>query len=226
MEKINLLSTFFVMKSSISVDIKKLMQRGAYESVLYDLMNVSSLVFPGHYKHIKKQSNGECDFIEINDETKYDAKLVITTQLGKNFLSRNGSVNNYIQEMHKEAIEFSDHFQTERKKIEEFTLYKVITENIEKTQEDENVILFIPYPIVPDAENFPLKGAKDFLTFIYQSLVSNKKVGSRKIYVIYLAYDGKTVLRNMGTGEREYVDCPKLNEYITYLDFDIEKIIK
>ena len=202
------------------------MQRSAYENIIYDLMEASSRVFPGHYAHIKKQPNKEPDFIENNDKTKYDAKLVITTQLGEKFLSRNGNVSNYIEEMNKEAVEFSDHFQIEKKRIEDCKLYKVITENIEKTQEDENVILFIPYPVVPDAENFPLKGAKDFLTLIYQSLVSNKTVGSREIYVIYLACDGKTVLRNMKTGEREYVYCPKLNEYITYKSFDVERTIK
>ena len=214
------------MKSSISVDVKKLMQRSAYGKVIYDLMQASLLVFPGHYEHIEKQPNNECDFIEATNKTKYDAKLVMTTQLGKAFLSRNGNVNNYIEEMHKEAVEFSNHFQIERKRIDDHILYKVIVENIQKTQEDENVILFIPYPVVPDAENFPLKGAKDFLTFIYQSLTANKIVGSREIYVIYLACDGKTVLRNMKTDKREYVDCPELNEYISYKSFGVEKTIK
>ena len=204
------------MKSSISVDVKKLMQGSAYEKVLYDLMQASLLVFPGHYEHIEQQPNKECDFIEITNKTKYDAKLVMTTQMGEAFLSRNGNVNTYVEEMHKETVEFSDHFQTERKRIEDHKLYKIIAKNIKKTQEDENVILFIPYPVVPDAENFPLKGAKDFLTFIYKALVLNKIVGTRTVYAIYLAGDGKVVLRNMSTDDREYLDCPELNKYIRY----------
>ena len=192
------------------------MQGSAYEKVLYDLLEASSLVFPGHYEHIEQQPNKECDFIETTNRTKYDAKLVMTTRLGKAFLSRNGDVNNYIEEMHKEALEFSNHFQTERKKIDDHILYKVIVENIKKTQEDENVILFIPYPVVPDAENFPLKGTKDFLTFIYLALVSNNVVGPRDVYAVYLAGDGKVVLRNMATNDREYMECPELNKYIRY----------
>ena len=57
-------------KSNINIDVKKLMQSGAYENVIYGLMETSSLVFPGHYEHIEKQPNKECDFIEITNKIK------------------------------------------------------------------------------------------------------------------------------------------------------------
>lgn len=220
----NCFTSFFVMKSNISVDIKKLMQRSAYERVLYELVEASTKVFPGHYKHISKQPNGECDFIKLDDQTKFEAKLVMTTQLGKAAFSRKGNVNNYIIEMYKEAAEFSHCFNNHGKKIENCALYGVIEKNIQKTKEDENVILFIPYPIVPDAEDFPLKGTKDFLTYIYKVLLTNKVAGKRKIYFIYLGGDRKVVLRNMQTDDREYLSCSQLEKFLKYEIVDLQEI--
>ena len=211
-----LMKSFFLQSASISVNLKKLMQGANYEKILLKLMTESTLVFPGEYEHIEKQAKGECDFVEKVTKIKFDAKLVLNKEQGKNIFSKQGNVNNYAEIMRRQVVEFSEHMSQGRKDIESCGLYKAISENIAKTQDDENAILFIPYPIVPDVEHNPLKGSKDFLTYIFNALKTNKVVGERCVYAVYLTGDGKTVLRNLDTDEREYINCIELTQYISY----------
>ena len=87
---------------------------------------------------------------------------------------------------------------------------------IKKTNLDEHVIFFIPYPIVLDFENFPLIGSNDVLKKIYEELNIQMTFGSKQIYTIYISFDNKMVLRNLGIDCREYLDYPEINKYVNY----------
>ena len=67
----------------LSDNLYKIFQRGRYEEFLCDLMNESTMIFPNNYLHKEKQSNGECDFIDIQSKKKYDAKLPFNHEIGK-----------------------------------------------------------------------------------------------------------------------------------------------
>ena len=60
---------------TVSNDLIDLFRNHEYEHYVLYLMKESQSVFPGEYKMVNEQSHGECDFIEVNSNTKYDAKL-------------------------------------------------------------------------------------------------------------------------------------------------------
>lgn len=59
---------------TVSKNFIDLFQNHEYEHHVLYMMKESQSVFPGEYM-VKEQSHGECDFIEVNSNTKYDAKL-------------------------------------------------------------------------------------------------------------------------------------------------------
>lgn len=87
---------------------------------------------------------------------------------------------------------------------------------IAKSNIDENIIFFIPYPIVMDFEHFPFVGAQDILKKIYRELEIVHNFTDRNIFAIYISFDNKAVLRNLKTDRREYIPCPELNKYVNY----------
>lgn len=96
------------------------------------------------------------------------------------------------------------------------SLYQTMKSLISKTNPDEHVTFFIPYPIVLDFTNFPLSGAVDILKAIYRLLNKELNFGEKQIYAIYVSYDKKVVLRNLGRDQREYIECDDLWSYLSY----------
>ena len=169
---------------------------------------------------IQSRGNGECDFEETKTHKKFDAKFLLSTEQGREIGSRNGNIVKFPYEMYNEASEYSQCIPEHgEKKVYELELYRIMERLILKnTTKGENLIFFIPYPIVCDFEKFPLAGAKDVLKAIYLMLEENHrdKCESIELYVVYVSFDNKAVLRNLKTDRREYFDCPKINEYVHY----------
>ena len=67
-----------------------------------------------------------------------------------------------------------------------------------------------------DFTNFPLSGAIDILKAIYRLLNKELDFGEKQIYAIYVSYDKKVVLRNLGRDQREYIECDELWRYLSY----------
>lgn len=212
----NLMTLYYKIKSSISNDFKKLMKSGNYEKIILDLMNKSKNVFPSTYTNVKEQSHGECDFVDVKTSEKFDAKFPLNSKQGEIIGSDNGNVGAMPIELYAEAVEFSHCFNSKDKKICDLQLYKIINGIITKSAIDENIILFIPYPIVMDFEGFPLIGVQDILKKIYRELSTVNDLTKRDIFAIYVSFDNKVVLRNLKTDSREYLPCPELNKYVNY----------
>jgi hypothetical protein len=107
----------------------------------------------------------------------------------------------------------------QKKPITELSLFKKMKNNISKTKVDENVIFFIPYPIVFDFEGFPLVGASDLLKKIYSELATTTDIFGKRLYAIYISFDRKIVLRDLKTDKREYIQFPQMQ---CYVDYDIK----
>ncbi len=212
-----LLKNYYSIHSTIHNDIKDLIKSGNYERIILDLMNASSRIFPNTYVHIDNQSHGECDFIDSVTGKKFDAKIPIDEKQGKIIGSRNGDVRALTTELYNEALEFQACFSKEQKKpLNELKLFKKMKTNISKTKADENVIFFIPYPIVLDFEGFPLIGIQDLLKKIYREMATNIDLSQKHLYAIYISFDKKMVLRDLETDEREYLDFPDMQHYVNY----------
>ena len=171
---------------------------------------------------LDNQAHGECDFVDKVTGDKFDAKIPIDQRQGKLIGSRNGDIRALASELQNEALEFQYCFsEDQQKQISELKIFKKMKNNIDRTKLDENVIFFIPYPIVFDFEDFPLTGASDLLKKIYRELVTCTDISSKHIYAIYISFDKKMVLRNLETDEREYLPFPKMQHYV---DYDINHI--
>ncbi len=213
----DLLKNYYSIYSTIHNDIKDLIKSGNYERIILDLMNASKIILPGQYVHQDNQANGECDFVDIVTGEKFDAKIPIDKRQGQMIGSRKGDVGALTTEFCNEALEFQFCVVGEQKKpIIELNLFKKMKNNISKTKSDENVIFFIPYPIVIDFEGFPLIGASDLLKNIYCELAATTDISGKRIYAIYISFDRKIVLRDLETDKREYLQFPEIQRYINY----------
>ena len=215
--EMELLRNYYSIYSIIHNEVKDIIKSGNYEKIILDLMNASKEIFPSRYTHLDNQAHGECDFVDVVTGEKFDAKIPIDKRQGQMIGSRKGDVGALTTEFHNEALEFQYCFVGDQKKpIIELNLFKKMKNNISKTKSDENVIFFIPYPIVFDFEGFPLVGASDLLKKIYRELSATTDTSKKHLYVIYISFDRKMVLRNLETDKREYLQFPEMQHYVDY----------
>ena len=215
--EMELLRNYYSIYSTIHNEVKDIIKSGNYEKIILDLMNTSKEIFPSRYTHLDNQAHGECDFVDVVTGEKFDAKIPIDKRQGQMIGSRKGDVGALTTEFHNEALEFQYCFVGNQKKpIIELNLFKKMKNNISKTKSDENVIFFIPYPIVIDFEGFPLVGASDLLKKIYRELCASTDISGKHLYAIYISSDKKMVLRNLETDKREYLQFPEMHYYVDY----------
>lgn len=209
----------FTIATTISEKFGDLIKKDKYESCLCELMNLSTAVFPGRYQRILEQPSNECDFIDIDAGTKFDAKLPFEKKHGKLIGSeKQRDFTKWLLLMQQQESEFGEDIIASRgKNIACTELYKILSHRLETVEPDEHVIFFFPYPVVLDSKEFEfMHFVSDFLDAIYRELKKNDLIGCRNIYVIYPAVDGNIVLRCLNNNEREFLRYCGFDEYITY----------
>lgn len=200
-------------------NFKELIQRSKkYERIIEDLMNDSKVVFPNRYRYISEQHSHQCDFEDVVTMQKYDAKLLFAERDGKLLGSRNGDYSKWCQLQMEQVCEFGDYIENRgQRKISDLTFYKIACERLKSVEVDEDVIFFIPYPIVLDGKEFEmLHFCGDMLSAIFGELQRNGLVGDRKVYAIYPCVERAIVLRCLNTDKREYFTDHELRKYIAY----------
>lgn len=204
----------------VSDEFKKIIQGGAYEELILTLMNKSTKLFPNEYERVVCQSHGECDFIDLKTNKKYDAKLPITKEQGRWLGSKNSNFEKWIQSMIDEIAECGQMIMNRSwdECIENLSLYQIMEKTIKKEPEDENIIFFIPFTIVFDGSNMIYtQFGSDILTFIFDRLEKNNVIGKRDVYVLYVGTEKELVFRHMNTRYvREYFSNEVLAKYIDY----------
>lgn len=209
-------------------DIKYFLQGGNYEPAILELMNRSVRLFPYTYEHNKEQSHGECDFFAIvGDERrliKYDVKLPFDEEQGKLLCSNNANFVEWVKLMLKEAAQFSDCITQNHgiQNVDSLKLYAIIKKLLSRISSDEDLILFLPFPVTLDYENgYFRQFASDILSAIFNELSRNELLFNHVIYAIYPSINGKMVIRNLNNNTREFVASPEVNKYISY-DFSAD----
>ena len=195
-----------------------------YERIIENLINESKIVFPNQYRYISEQYSNQCDFEDIVTGQKYDAKLLFAEKDGKLLGSRNGDYGEWCRSQMDQVCEFGDYIENRgQRKISDLTFYKIACERLQTVEPDEDVIFFIPYPIVLDGKGFhmfPFCG--DLLSAVFNELRRNEIVGDRKVYVIYPCVERAIVLRCLNTDKREYFTDHELRKYIAF-DISLEQ---
>lgn len=204
--------------ANIHDDFRTIIKSGNYEKIILDIMNSSKKMFPNKYIHQEEQSHGECDFVDLVTKEKYDAKLPLYKKQGELLGSNNYDYEAWFKSMMNEAAEFSNVIENRGNyKAEELTLYKVIGDRLATIKEDENLILFFPFPIVTDVpDSVFLQFASNILTFVFDALKKNGLVGNRKIYAVYPCMSDYLAIRFLNERTCEYVSTQPLNKYINY----------
>ena len=206
----------------ISEDFKNFIQSGNYEILILNLMNQSRIVFPNIYRRNENQSNSECDFVDTITEEKYEAKLPFDKKEGALICSNAGNLKDWLVYMMNEEAEFGELIIKKRGQhsVTELKLYQTLAKRLKTVQENENAVLFFPYPITLDMDPVNefsiLQLCSDILDSVFRELKMNGLVGKRKIYGIYPAIDGKIVLRCLNDNKREYLSCVDLEKYFKY----------
>lgn len=206
-----------------SENIKEFFQSGGYETAIAKLLERSVRLFPHRYEHNDEQSHGECDFYAVVGKdgrvAKYDVKLPFDREEGRLLCSNNADLVQWVKLMYEECAGFSDCVSQGRGicGVESLRLYKIIKKQLSRIAEGENLISFLPFPAVLDHEScIYTQFSADIFTAIYDTLEREGLVCGRRVYVIYPALDGKSVIRNLNNNTREFLDSPEINAYISY----------
>ena len=209
--------------ATISDELKTFIQNGNYEKYVLGLMNESKIIFPGTYAQNEDQSQSQCDFYDVDTKEKFEAKLPFDKKEGKLICSNNANLKEWISFMMTEEEEFGDKIITHRGQytVDCLKLYKTIEKRLKTVQQDENAIIFFPYPITFDFEPIGDEVAihqlvSDILSSIFRELKRNSIIGNRKVYAIYPTIDEKFALRCLNNDRREYLVCEELNEIFLY----------
>ena len=192
---------------------------GKYEEAILSIMNISKKLFKGKYIRNSAQSQGECDFVDIESGEKFDAKLVITTKQGKLIGSRNFACEEWLISILSEIYEFNEHYiyKTKDCDVSDLKLYKIMSEKLMKDKSDENIIFFFPFLIVHEKTCSVLgQSTTDILSIIYDGMKTNKIIKNRKLYVMYPSIDNNIIVRNLSNGVREDFHSEMIENIIRY----------
>lgn len=211
----------------ISEDLIKLFKKEVYEPIVFDIMNLSTVVFPGEYHFNENQPCGECDYISLSSERKFDAKLPFEheqIELLTSGKKHSPLIKEWITVLQQEASDFSPIKLREDPNYSVSTtkLYSIIENQLKKDKTDEDLVFFIPFPIVlySNEETLDAKflnSASNFLNHIYETLKSTNILKGRKIYVILPASQKDTLaLVDLEMREVEFIVYEKLSQYISY----------
>jgi len=204
----------------IAQNIRQLIQAQTYERIICDLMNSSSVVFPHRYQQVTEQAHGECDFVDINNGRKYDAKLLFSSEQCELLAKGTSCLLEWIISIRKEIEEASVKVMHKQINAQGTILYAEMLKRLQSVAVDEIAILFIPYPIVPASENSVfLQFASDIVSITYDTIVKvyPQRFNDKQTIIIYPSViDGKLVLRDLATNTREYLPIEPLSPYIVY----------
>gem|GEM_PF-1204408 len=208
---------------TVSKNILDLFQNHKYEHYVLYLMKKSQSVFPGEYEMAKEIDHEKWDFVEVNSNTKYDAKLPFLEKqmrLLTDGKRHEPKIEEWIKIMQDEASDFNPWNIRNNKDydISETKLYNIMKKQILRDNVDEYIIFFLPYPIsISINENIYLQSCTDYLKAIYNRLTDDICLTERKIYAIYPASEkNQFALRDLSTDNIELIICEELEKYFSY----------
>ena len=203
---------------TIDKSFRSLIQKHNYEKYVLDITSKSQMIFREiKFTHIENQAHSESDFIDSNG-LHYDTKLLFDKKLGALVGEPKNDFNVWLQAMLDEKTEFGESIMKRDLSFLPTTrLYKVMKERLASVETDENVIFFIPFPIVDEyKESLFLQCTTDFLQAVYQQLVDEGMVGNRQVFFIYPSGDSHEYVLRDADRRREYITCEELDDFIKF----------
>lgn len=209
-------------KFEYSNNFVDLFNKAIYENYVLDIMNASTRVFSGEYEKVVQQSNGECDFIEKVTKEKFDAKLPFLPkqiEMLTDGKRHKPQIIEWLKIMYDESVEFDPLKMREddRYDITKLKLYQIMKKAIERDKEDENIVFFLPYPVVLSVRGSVfLQFCGDYLRMIYDKLKKEINIKKRKIYVIFCSSEKNVfAVRELGGYITDYIRCNSMEKYFS-----------
>jgi len=206
----------------ISSDIKKLRKALNYEKVILKIMNDSKKIFDGKYERNAIQDNGEADFFNIDTKEKYEAKLMFSKEVcigisKGNYIKWMQEIGGIINESTDAYLNGTDHKSTQ--------LYIEIEKRLKSINNDENGILFLPFPYGQESN---LSYVQNYILPIFARMVieamGNCEFNKDKnCYLIYGNQFNEVVIRDLRNNVYEIIE----GDYISYfidnriVEFDV-----
>ncbi len=209
-----------IIRITIKPNCSNIINKKYYEPIICKLMNDSSLFFPNKPILMNdQQSNGESDYYDTYNN-KYEVKLLINKKQGE-MLGKDvdKDIIGFFDEIRAELHEFGNHISNnEVFDIEDTQFYKIVYERVNSIKDDENILLFIPFPIFPDSEDLLVfSHFSDFAQKVYDKLRENNVIKCREFYYIYPAQDGKNcVIRKPDIRMKEFVYTEDFQNYFIF----------
>lgn len=214
-----LASGYNIVRIRYTDDCGKFIDARFYEPLILELMNRSKLFFSKPVKHNENQAHSESDF-EDSIGRKYESKLIINQSQGQKLGRKiNKDIEGFFNEVIKELTEFGNSMKKDGfVDIESTKLYSIIKERLEHIKPDENIILFIPFPLFPEIEGCFFWGQfTDCAQAVYNKLAENSLIGNREFFYIYPIQDGeKYIIRNPRTRQKDYIAMPEYTDYLIF----------
>ncbi len=215
----------FKRKTIVTIDktFRTLIQKQHYEKYVLFIINKSQVIFRDiKFTHIKYQAHGESDFID-NNGLYYDTKLLFDKKQGALIGDPKNNLDEWLHEMLNEKTEFGEKiWRHDLSFLPTTRLYNVMKERLSSVKREENVIFFIPFPIVDEYKgSIVLQSTTDYLQTVYQQLVDDCLVEDRQVFFIYPSgVPHEYVLRDAERA-REYIKCDELDDFIKFETHDV-----
>jgi len=175
----------FLVEIWIGDTFKNLIKNGRYEILIGGLMNASKYVFEGEYEHIESQANGECDFVEKNTRKKFDAKLCFNKSEGKMIGAPKGEMIKWLEEMNEYFADVKPYSLPQELKI-----YKFLKDKLNTIKDDENLIVYIPFPMMLDIPEVCNLLTSTTLDIAVEELKNEGITKGRQIFAIFPINNG------------------------------------
>lgn len=208
----------------LSGNAKEFIQSKNYEETVLDYITRSTIFFPGSYRHIppKEQNSGQPDYIDNDTNEKYDVKLLFSEEQCAALAKGSDHYIRWHDKIMNEINEVTDCLRFNPTGIEGCKLYNEVKKRISATGPDENVILFLPFPM--DLANEPnasaiVRFASGVLSYAIDSVIEDLKLPeSKHIYSITpTLYQGLVAIREYpGYAIPEHLPAGDLLNYFRY----------
>lgn len=199
----------------------ELLNKDLYEPVVLEIMNDSEIVFPDQYRRILNQSHGESDYCNVNTGQMIDAKLLFKEKQCYMLSRGKEELQKWLNSLKEEVEELFEAIKSDNKReLNTSMLYFEMTQRLRSIKQDEDVVLFMPYPLAVGYKN----GTISYLNVnIFQVLFDDMKkncpeiVLGKRVYVIYPSLDDRIILSELTAenGQNEYLVSGALAEYVS-----------
>lgn len=198
---------------------KDLLKKDIYEPILLKIMNHSTRVFHEEYKHNTEQSHNESDFVS-NSNVMFDAKILFYKKQCEALAINKDNLTNFMNGIKNETYDIFNAIKNGNiDAVRDCIFYKEMKKEIDKANDKENIILFLPYAFTLEfKDSITASFTSDIFSYIYRVLKKDYPELYRNncIYMIYINFLNEIIIKNLSKNIIEFLELDVFNNYIGF----------